>query len=137
LEGPGQGLVAVLTREEIVLALHDRAVELDWVQATRMDGWVHGRERRPAGLPAGIALRPAVGGAVVQDPEDAARRAIGLLAHHDIDQTIEGRDPGAGDAESEGSGAMHVPRGEIGPRAAPFVLMLDPLEVPGATGADR
>lgn len=59
-EGSGQGLVAVLKREEVVLqgrerdevvrredlALDGREVDLDLVQPTRVDGRVHGRELR-------------------------------------------------------------------------------------------
>jgi hypothetical protein len=130
LQGRERG--EVVRRED--LALDDREVDLDLVQPTRVDGCVHGRERRPTGLQAGIALRPTVRGAVVHDPEEAARRLVGLLAHHEVDETIEGDDPGTGGAEPEESGAMHVPRGEVRPRSAPFVLMLDPLGVAGSHG---
>jgi hypothetical protein len=66
-----------------------------------------------------------MGGAIVEDPEDSARRPIRLLSHHLIDEPAERFDTRRGFASAEESGAMHVESGEIGPRATALVLVLD------------
>src|SRR5437870_167291 len=54
-----------------------------------------------------------------------AGRAVGFLGHDLGDQAIEGRDAGRRLAPAEHLGPMHVPGGEVGPRATPGVLVFD------------
>ena len=65
-------------------------------------------------------------GAVVEDPEDPSRRAVGRLAHHLLDEPLEGRDPGPLLAPAEDLRPPDVPGGEVGEGARSFVLVLDP-----------
>lgn len=59
--------------------LDDREVDLNLVQPTGVNRGVDRDEGRPAGLQALIGFLPAVRGAVVEDPEHPAGRAVGFL----------------------------------------------------------
>src|SRR5688500_2294713 len=87
---------------------------------------MHQDEVWPLGLETTDRPQTAMGRAVVDDPEHPAGRAVGLLAHDLIDQTVERRDPGLDFAAAEQLGAMDVPGGEIGPGAGPLIFVLDP-----------
>ena len=54
---------------------------------------VERRGRAPALLEPFNRFAAAVGGAVVDDPEDAARGGVGLLGHHLPDEPVERLDP--------------------------------------------
>ncbi len=86
--------------------------------------WIRTRRGHVARNRARGALAP-VGGAVVDDPKHPAGRAVGFLGHDLGDQAIEGRDAGRRLAPAEHLGPMHVPGGEVGPRATPGVLVFD------------
>ena len=63
-------------------------------------------------------------GAVVDDPEDAPRGGVGLLAHHLLDQPPEGLDPGLLLDPIEEARVVDVPGREVSERAASAVLEL-------------
>jgi hypothetical protein len=73
----------------------------------------------------------AMRGAVVHDPEDPARLAIGGLVHDLRDQAVERRDAGGRLTAPERFGAMHVERRQVRPGAARAVLMFDPYGLGG------
>lgn len=64
-------------------------------------------------------------GAVVHDPEHAACGVVRWLAHDLIDQSPKGLNASGRFAAPEQFDPMHVERSEIGPGAAPSILMLD------------
>jgi hypothetical protein len=57
--------------------LDDRVVDLDLVEPARVHGQVDEDQVAPAALEAFDRFRAAVGGAVVDDPEDAAGGGVG------------------------------------------------------------
>ena len=68
----------------------------------------------------GIALaqtpdrsQPAVRGAIVHDPEDAARVAVRVLVHHVRDRPVEGGDAGTGLVAAEERGAVDIDSGQV------------------------
>ncbi len=71
---------------------------------------------------AGLA---AVGGAVVDHPEHPAGRGVGLAGHHLLDEPVERLDARGVFAAAEHLGAVHVPGGQVGQRAAAGVFVLD------------
>ena len=89
---------------------------------------MHRHEGRIGGLQAFDTRGPAVRGAVVENPEHAARGAVRRLAHHVGDEAVKGRDPGGTLAAAEELGPMHVERRQVGPSAPAGVLMLDPRD---------
>ena len=108
-EGMGSGLVVILEAEQRVvefvergevarrkeLALDDREVDLDLVEPTGMDGQMYCDGVvigvfEPLGEGGGV-----VGGAIVDDPEDAISGRIWFLGHHPVHQFAEGEDPGS------------------------------------------
>ena len=48
-----------------------------------------------------------------------------------VDEAIKGRDAGSRRAQPKQAGAMHVPRGQIGPGAVPTILVLDAQRLAG------
>src|SRR6266540_4773202 len=79
-------------------------VDLDLVEPAGVYRQVDEDEVRPAPLEAVDGFLAAVGGAVVDDPEDAARGGVRLLGHHLPDEPFEGGDP------TSGFGAAEDPR---------------------------
>src|SRR5688572_9169336 len=140
IEGPRRLLVAVLEAKQLLLeigegrevvrreklALDDREVDLDLVKPAGMHRGMHQDEVWPLGLETTDRPLAAMGRAIVDDPEHPAGRAVGLMAHDLIDQTVEGRDSGLGFAAAEQLGTMDIPGGEIGPGAGPLIFVLDP-----------
>ncbi len=78
-----------------------------------------------------------VRGAVVDDPEDALCRGVGLLGHHPGDQASEGLDPGLLLDPIEEASVVDVPGGEVGERAAAPILELAVDQVPRPGGDGR
>ena len=66
-----------------------------------------------------------MGGAVVDDPEDTPRLAVGRLLHDLVDEAVEGGDAGLGFAAAEQLGPMDIAGGEVGPGTEAFVFVLD------------
>ncbi len=113
-------------------ALDDREVDLDLVEPAGVHRQVDEDEVGPAPLEPLDRLTAAVGGAVVDDPEDAARGGVGLLGHHPPDESIEGDDPAAGfraaeDARASAAAAADVEGGQVGERPSALVGVLDSL----------
>ena len=78
-----------------------------------------------------------MGGAVVDDPEDAPGGCVGLLGHHLVDEPVERFDPALGLAAVEQLCPPHVPAGQVAERALPLVLVLDQLAVAAGEGRQR
>jgi hypothetical protein len=66
---------------------------------------------------AGTSMRRAV----VDDPENRSRPAIGVLAHELIDKPGKGSDSGLGFAANKDFGRVDVQGGQIGPTSQLFV----------------
>ena len=119
-----------LERGEVVgvedLALNDAEVQLDLVEPGGVDRRVDDPDLRPALAEPRFRARTPVRAAVVDDPEDPAGTGIGFLAHHLVDEAPEGHDARARLTAPEDLGPVDVPGGEVGERAAPLVLVLDP-----------
>lgn len=107
------------------LALDDGEVDLDLVEPAGVNWGVDDMCVGPLPPEAVDAGLPAVDGGVVQDPEDAPGAVVGGSGHHVADEAVEVDDAGAWRAGAEDLGAAHVPRGDVGERAAPFVLVFD------------
>ena len=128
----------VLERDEVLrrkgLALQHGDVDFDLGQPTGVDGAVHEQQ-------VGIALaqtpdrsQPAVRGAIVNDPADAARVAIRVLVHHLRDQPVEGGDAGMGLVAADERGTVDIDCGHVGPGLTALVLVVD-LARPTRLGA--
>ena len=108
LEGLGDGLVVLLEAKQTVLdisergevvwgqrfALDDREVDLDLVEPTGVDRAVDQHEIWESRLKASDGRLAAVRGAVVHDPKDVARIAVGRVGHDLRDEAVEGLDAG-------------------------------------------
>ena len=79
----------------------------------------------PFGAVAIDSFLATMSGAVVHDPEDAASRLVGLLAHDFTDETLYRSHPVLDLAVAEEPGAMNVPSSQIGPGTSAKVFMLD------------
>jgi hypothetical protein len=86
---------------------------------------VNRNNRRLAGLQPLDALLAAVHGAIIDDPKHKFGRAIGLLVHDLVDQTIKVLDPVPVCATTEDFGAPDVPGGEVNPSSLALILVLD------------
>src|SRR5215469_6118229 len=78
-------------------------------------------------------LLPPVGGAVVDDPEDACGAGVGLLGHDLGDQVHERHDAGGGFAAAEDVRLVDVVGRQVGEGTASFVLVVD-AHGPGLPG---
>src|ERR1700681_802117 len=121
----------VVGREE--LALNDREVDLDLVEPAGMNGGMDEDQVRPFGAQAETRSLPAMGGAIVDDPEYAASGAVGLLRHDLGNKAVERSDTGLGLASAKQLGAMDIPGGQIGPGTCTRVFMLD-IDRPSGSG---
>src|SRR5207249_3072758 len=90
---PKQTVLDVSERREVVwgqsLALDDGEVDLDLVEPARVDWAVDEHEiweSRPKASDGGLA---AVRGAIVHDPKDVVRIAVGRGGHDLCDETVE------------------------------------------------
>jgi len=86
------------------------------------------------GLQPSGCLGTAMGGAVVDDPENSTSPAIGRLSHHLIDQPVKGSDSILGFAAAEEFGTVDVQSGQIGPRSQALVFVLDFHRLTGLCG---
>src|SRR5437773_5790062 len=127
--GEGGGVVEVVGVEQ--LALDDRVVDLDLVEPAGVDGQVDEDQVAPTALEPLDRALAAVVGAVVDDPEDASCRGVGLLAHDLADEPVERLDPALGFAAADHAAAAHVPGVEVADGTHPLVLVLDQLAAAG------
>jgi len=74
----------------------------------------------------------ALAAAVVYDPEDARRGAVGFPLHHRVDQFAEGDDAGRRVAASDHPAALHVAGDQIRQRPAACVLVFHAHRLAGA-----
>jgi hypothetical protein len=100
-----------------------------------VDRGVHHDQVRPGALEAVERALAAVGGAVVDDQEDALGAAVGVLGHELRDELIERLDTVLGGAAVEDLGTPGVPGGQVAERALPLVLVLDPQALAGMPGS--
>jgi hypothetical protein len=102
------------------LGLEDREGDLDLVGPGGVHGQVDEDQVRPGALAAVDRALAGVAGAVVDDPEDALGRRVGLGGHDVLDDPADRLDPGLGlaAAEQAAPGVVDVERGEVGERAA-------------------
>lgn len=138
-ERSGALLVAILEGENTVLegeeriegvrpehlATKDRKIDFDLIEPAGVNGQVNEDEIRPAFREALDRRSTTVRRAVVDDPEHALGRGIGLLPHHVRDQVPKGHDAAFRLAAAEESGASHVPGGQIDQCPGASILMLD------------
>ena len=114
----------IIGRED--LALDNRKVDLNLVEPTGVDGSVDENGVRPLGAKAVDGFLPAMSGAVVHDPEDAACGLVGLLAHDFAHETPHGGQTVLGFTTSKDLGAVDVPGGQVDPGALAKILVLNP-----------
>ena len=122
-----QSLLDFLQAGEVVrgqhLPLDDREIDLHLIEPTG----VHGRMNQDGltiSLPQSLdRCLTAVGGAVVDDPENTAGRAVWLSPHHLIDQSAERVDSSLVLASTQDSTTANVPGSQVLQGAAPLVLM--------------
>ena len=124
-----QALGEFIERGEVVrcerLALQHREADFDLVEPAGVHGAVHEQQVGVAVAQTADRAEPAMGGAIVHDPEDAARMTVRVLVHHLRDKAVERCDAGVGLAAAEESGAVDVESSEVGPSPAALVLVLD------------
>ena len=121
------------------LALDDREVDLGLVEPACVDGQVAEAEVRPATLEARDRALAAVGGAVVDDPEDAPGGGVGLLGHHLPDEPVERFDlalglGASGHPRASSSPTADVERGQVG-ESAPLRSYVCSTRCPREPGA--
>ena len=97
----------------------------DLVQPAGVYGQVnHDRVAVGGGEPISRSLAP-MRAAIVDDPEDAVRRAVGLGPHHLVDQAAEGQNAGGRFEASKELGSVDIPCCEVSQGAAALVLVLN------------
>lgn len=100
-------------------------VDFDLVEPAGVNGQVDKNQVRPL-IPESLnGSLPPMDGAVVDDPEDASGRAIGLSVHHRSYEGIEGLDGRAPHDVAEQTRVMDVPSGLIGACPHAAVLMFN------------
>ncbi len=107
------------------LALEHGEVDLDLIEPARVDGTMHEHEVGKSGAESSHGGGATVCGAVVDDPEDSSRLAVGALLHGLGDQAIEAGDAGLAFAATEEAEAVDIESGEVSPGAESPVLVLD------------
>ena len=146
LEGLGDSLVVLLEAKQAFLDISERGevvwgqsfplddgeVDLDLVEPAGVDWAVDEHEIWESRLKAPDGSLAAVRGAVVHDPEDVARIAVGRSGHDLRDQAVEGLDAGGLLATAEDLCSVYVERSPVGPGATASVLVLDPCSLSGA-----
>src|SRR5712692_4232704 len=151
LEGLGDGLVVLLELEQTALdvvegrevvwseslSLDDGEVDLDLVEPARVDRAVNEHEIWESRLKAPDGSLTTVRGAVVDDPKDVARIAVGRGGHDLRDEAIEGLDAGGLLTTAEDLCSVHVEGSHVGPSATASVLVLDPCSLSGARRQGR
>ena len=104
-------------------SLDDREVDFDLIEPTAVNRSV---DQLQAGIPLLEPLHTgdsSMGGTIIDNPEHAARLAIGGLVHHPIDQVVKGHNAALRLAVTEQLGVMDIQSRDIGQRATPLVLM--------------
>jgi len=76
-------------------------------------------------LKAGDRSGPTMRGTVIDNPEHTARVSVGGPGHHLFDESVKRSDARGCFATAEDAGAMDIHGGDIGPRTATSVLVLD------------
>jgi len=71
-------------------------------------------------------LLSSVGRPVIRHPKHAISRAIRLLLHHQINQSMKGFNPGLLFAQTENLCSMDIPGSHVGKSSTPFVFSLNP-----------
>jgi len=113
------------------LALEHGEVDLDLIEPARVDGTVDEYEVGKTSAESSRGGGATVCGAVVDDPEDPSRLAVGALAHGLGDQAIEAGDAVLSFAAAEEAESVDIESGEVSPGAKSPVLVLDSHGPPG------
>ena len=152
VERPGGGVVAVL--EALAAGRPGRArsaksaglITLRWMTEKTISIWFSheactGRCTSvavgQAALIRSIERLPVVGGPVVDDPEHPPGRGVRLGGHHPLGQFVKRRDPGGGRDRADQLRPVDVIGADVGQRAVPLVLELDPAGAGRARQAAR
>jgi len=90
-----------------------------------MNRRVNDNQVRVSALEPGNAALTTMGGAIVEDPKDALGAVIGCLGHHLFDESIKAGNAIAGLAAAEQFCTVHIDGGQVSPRPAAGVLVLD------------
>lgn len=77
----------------------------------------------PLGLEAVDGCLPAVGRAIINNPEDPFRPSVRWLAHHISDQPIKGLDSGFALTSSKQPGVVDIPASDIVCHAGPLIFV--------------
>lgn len=139
LEGSCQALVVILESEETILhfeegrevvggedlPLDDREVDFDLVEPTGVDRRMDQDEVGVGFLEPSEGSLPAMGGAVIHDPEHPARIAVRGLGHDLGDEAAERLNAGGRLASSADLGAVNIERRQVGPRSTADIFMFD------------
>lgn len=150
LEGLGDGLVVLLEAKQTVLDLNERGeivwrqsfaldegeVDLDLVEPTGVERAVDEHKIGESRLEASDGRLAAVRGAIVHDPKDVARIAVGSGSHDLRDEAVEGLDAGSFLATAEDLWAVYLERSHIGPGATASILVFDRCSLSGARGRE-
>ena len=97
------------------------------------------REAPEPVLQAGDRSCPSMRGTVVDDPEHTARLIVGRPSHHLFDESVKGRDARGCFAAAEDAGMVDIQGGDVSPRTAAGVLVLDAhgaMRLRGRSGMD-
>src|SRR5262245_38404347 len=127
LKGSGGLLVVVVEGEQTLLevgeggevigsedlALEDGEIDLDLIEPAGMERGVDQDNRGPRGAQVVGGFLAAVGGAVVSNPEDTPRRAIGFYRHDLLHEAVKWLDGGGFLAAAEELGAKDIPGGQV------------------------
>ena len=113
--------VEVVGRNDFTL--DDGKVDPHLIEPRRVDGQVDQTEGGPAVFEPVEGGLSVVGGAIVDHPEHPAGRVV-LAGHHLANEPVEWLDAGGLLAAAEHLGAVHVPGGHVGQRAAAGLFVL-------------
>src|SRR6266480_2736912 len=86
--------------------MEDREVDFDLVEPTGVNGTMNKHQVGIFGLQPSGCLGTPMRRAVVADPENPTRPAIGPLSHHLVDKTVKGRDSILGLASAETTNSL-------------------------------
>lgn len=114
--------------------LDDGEVDFDLVEPTGVNGGMDQDEVGVGFLEPLEGSLPAMGGAVIYDPEHPTRLAVWGLGHDLGDEAVKRLDAGGRLASSEDFGPVHVERGQVGPRSAADIFMFHPGRLVRARG---
>ena len=106
-----------LTVQRENLALHDREIDLDWMEPTGLDGPCTSTRFGYRCYRCSTARAPRCDEPLSTIQNTRRAGTIGRTRHDLLDQVVEGGDPSGGFAAAKESGVMHIQGGPVGPGA--------------------